>query len=207
MARRPASETDIRDPGTRAQTPRTVATDARTRAQAPATTRPAAPAVGKAEDAKKARPQAEKPRVLVVRLGRVLMWPNGTVRGKPGYCVAADDPFIAGFEGVLKPGGPGDVPEPITEPVYVRKLAELKRKQIEGRSAKPDRREHEGDLDAKARRRREYLDRVKNKPKPPVDTSVTDDSIPDVEVADLNPPDEAEELDGVGDPTRDDQGD
>lgn len=190
MARRPASETDIRDPGTRAQTPRTVATDARTRAQAPATARPAAPAVNKTEDAKKTRPQAEKPKVLVVRAGRVLMWPNGTVRGKPGYCVSADDHFIAGFEAVLKPGGPGDVPEPITDPVYVRKLGEIKRRQLENRGAKPERHDHEGDIDAKARRRREYLERVKNKPKPPVDESVTDDSIPDIEVADLNPPDD-----------------
>lgn len=67
------------------------------------------------------------PSVLAVRGGRVLMWPNGTVRGKAGYCVAADDPFIEGRSAVLVPAPAGAKADRIDDPLYARQLRDLQR--------------------------------------------------------------------------------
>lgn len=68
------------------------------------------------------------PSVLVVRAGRVLLWPNGEVRGKEGYAVSIKDPFIEDYLGVLAPAPVGTTPEPIDHPIYVAELKNKARK-------------------------------------------------------------------------------
>lgn len=77
--------------------------------------------------ANRAMHSAPRAKVLTVRPGRVLLWPNGEVRGKAGYCVAHDDPFIEGYDGVLVAAPDGAVPDAIDHPVYQGKLKEAQR--------------------------------------------------------------------------------
>lgn len=81
------------------------------------------------------KPERLSTTVLVVRPGRVLMWPNGELRGGQGYLVAADDPFIQGSSHVLKPAPEGSRPAPIDNPLYVAKM----RRNASGKSEAADR--------------------------------------------------------------------
>ena len=61
-----------------------------------------------------------------VRPGRVLLWPDESLRGLGGeYNVRDDDPFIKGFEHVLEVEKNCDPPSPVTDRQYVKEFEKL----------------------------------------------------------------------------------
>lgn len=101
---------------------------------------------------------------MQVRAGRVLLWPNQERRGKAGYCVMSDDPFIKGMEHVLAPAPEGAKADPIDHPVYLRKLQEVKREEMR-RDGKRDRK----------------LPEQFKREKPPLDSDVEHADLPDAD--------------------------
>jgi hypothetical protein len=67
---------------------------------------------------KKAQPKHE-PGLLVIRSGRILLWPNGTKRAGAGTVVRDDDPYIKGYLATLTAAPKGSKPTPVEERQWI----------------------------------------------------------------------------------------
>jgi len=62
---------------------------------------------------------APRDRMLEVRPGRTLFWPDGNPRGEGGYTVREDDPFIGKAGSNLRPvSDPDREADPVTDPKW-----------------------------------------------------------------------------------------
>lgn len=97
----------------------------------------------------KAAAAMDEAKAYRVRVGRALLWPDGTHRGDAGYVVRADDPFLRNRHN-LEPAPEGvEVPPPAPEG-YPPRWASAYREQVLGAKPKDPRAEKLRALESRA---------------------------------------------------------